>query len=388
MNIRILQTSKSDFINLKENFDIFSGHCAGVCYMPNTIDDILNEPIEKTQRRINQTKQSGHHSVYDHNYISLYLEDIPKLLVMFLNNERMYTTSEKSGRYTIMRTSPREEELYNKWLEIYTKLINDKYKGTNQYFSELRIKKLAQENARYLTSIFTPVSLVYTVSYRQLNILYSSLYKLSQTKQIAILEKLKPYIIELLEQFKNTGYIDDILCIDNKNRTLSLFNTNKSKPQEYFGDVYCTSYKLTLPALAEAQRHRTLAYNIEPLKRTEYYVPNIIRKNETLKNEWLKDLDSIKELYPQAILYKVTERGLFENFTLKLKERNCTFVLLELYQSTQKTLKKYYNSLKKSNHYLKEKLSEYNYPARCYFKDFKCTAPCGFPDGIKGIREI
>ena len=37
----------------------------------------------------------------------------------------MYTTSEKSARYTKMQPSPKELELYNKWYEIFKKLIDE-----------------------------------------------------------------------------------------------------------------------------------------------------------------------------------------------------------------------------------------------------------------------
>ena len=69
--------------------------------MPSTFDEILNEKL-KLQKRIRETQVNGHHSVYDHSYIMLYLDQVPKLLAMLINNERMYTTSEKSARYTKM----------------------------------------------------------------------------------------------------------------------------------------------------------------------------------------------------------------------------------------------------------------------------------------------
>ena len=75
---------------------------------------------------------------------------------MILNNEKVYNTSEKSARYTKMQPSKEEKELYEKWIEIYKEICisakiskNRRKKGS---------EKLAQENARYLISVFTPAT--------------------------------------------------------------------------------------------------------------------------------------------------------------------------------------------------------------------------------------
>ena len=73
MKISVIGTTKPNYTASKEELEIFSGHNAGVCYMPNSFDDLLNESKKRTQNRINQTKSSGHHSVYDHANILLYL---------------------------------------------------------------------------------------------------------------------------------------------------------------------------------------------------------------------------------------------------------------------------------------------------------------------------
>ena len=175
MKISIL--AQTDFIQksptLKEEFDNLSGKAAGICYLPADLNTLLNEPDEKTKARINQTKNSKHLSVYDHASVSLYLEDIPKALAMVLNNEKMYNTSEKSARYTKMVLKEEEKELYNKWLNKFKELITAKYQGKYpKFFTNSKIEKLAQENARYLISVFTPTSMLYTVQYGQLNRVY------------------------------------------------------------------------------------------------------------------------------------------------------------------------------------------------------------------------
>ena len=57
MKMTVIGTTKPGYIAQKEEFDIHSGHAAGICYMPNDFQDIVNEPIEKTQRRVAMTKK-------------------------------------------------------------------------------------------------------------------------------------------------------------------------------------------------------------------------------------------------------------------------------------------------------------------------------------------
>ena len=77
-----------------------SGKIAGVCYDKEGFNHLVNESVEKTNRRIDMTLNNGHHSVYDHISINFNLQNVPKMLAMVLNNEHQYTTSEKSARYT------------------------------------------------------------------------------------------------------------------------------------------------------------------------------------------------------------------------------------------------------------------------------------------------
>jgi len=165
VDIKVLASTLPGSILDLDTAKIFSGHAAGICYMPDSFETILNEPIEKTMKRANMVLQSGHHSVYDHVSYSLLLENIPKIVAMVLNNEKTYATSEKSARYTQMQPSDRERELYDKWMKIFTERILSVYPDTLPE----KAKKLAQENARYLISVFTPTTMMYTTSLRQWN---------------------------------------------------------------------------------------------------------------------------------------------------------------------------------------------------------------------------
>ncbi len=119
------------------------GKFAGVCYDKEGFNHLENEPEEKTNKRIDLTLNNGHHSVYDHIYVNLNIKNIPKILAMVINNEKQYTTSEKSARYTeIVRSNDsiitsKEEELYQKW----TNILVDKIKGTYPEFKDSKIIK-------------------------------------------------------------------------------------------------------------------------------------------------------------------------------------------------------------------------------------------------------
>ena len=166
MQIKVLASTKVGYKMSKEEAIDFSGKSAGICYLPDTLDVLFNEDSSKTEKRAKGTLASGHHSVFGHVTYNLALEGIPKILAMILNNEKIYNTSEKSARYTKMEPSEKEKVLYEKWIEIFKNEIQSKYSNID----EKRAKKLAQENARYLISVFTPATIMeYTVSFGQLN---------------------------------------------------------------------------------------------------------------------------------------------------------------------------------------------------------------------------
>ena len=83
MEIKVIASTKVGEVATKKEFEEFGGRCAGVCYMSGSFDDIQNEDIEKTRRRIRQTKLGGHHSVYEHGSFSLYLDGIPVVVLDF-----------------------------------------------------------------------------------------------------------------------------------------------------------------------------------------------------------------------------------------------------------------------------------------------------------------
>ena len=170
------------------------------------------------------------------------------------------------------------------------------------------------------------------------------------------------------------------LNADAKNRKFSLFSERKNRKEE-FGENYCTTYLASFAELAQAQRHRTLSYEINFLEKPQFYVPPIIRGTD-LEKEWIEDIRSLEKNFPQGMLVKITERGTVENFILKCTERLCGAAQLEIMEQTEETMKKYLEATKESNPEVYEYLLPYSKGARCTFPGFKCTSPCVF--GGKG----
>ena len=382
MEVKIIGSSKPGYQITKEEAVIFSGKSAGICYMPDTIENLFNEPEEKTIKRANATLNRGHHSVFDHITINLALSNIPKILAMILNNEGMYTTSEKSARYTKMQASERESKLYEKWIEKFSKEIEKEYPEIEE---KPRIK-LAQENARYLISVFTPATIMeYSVSFRQLNYIASFFKNFIENEPNTEFNKmLKPFLAEFNNQ------IEDLLIpnlnADVKQRKLSLFASRNYK--EEFGECYSCNYYGTFAQLAQAQRHRTLRYNMQIEENPKFYVPKIIENNEELKKEWLEDINSLKDLFPQGMLVKINERGTVEDFILKCKERLCGCAQLEIMLQSKEILDKYIASTKETNEYVYEYLLPYQKGVRCTFKGWKCTSPCLWGAKNSLVRKI
>ena len=380
MKINIIASTKVGYELPKEEAVNFSGKSAGICYLPDTLDVLFNEPIEKTEKRAQMNIQSGHHSVFGHATYNLSLEGIPKILAMILNNEKVYNTSEKSARYTVMQTSDEEQELYDKWIEIYKKRITEEYPN----FDEKRVKKLAQENARYLISVFTPATVMeYSTNFCQLN------YIINFAKDYIDNEPDTKFSVKLKEVFKEfIAALPDLevegLNARFKNRKFSFFATRERK--EEFGENYCTNYKATFAELAQAQRHRTLAYEMSFSDTNEFFVPDIIKGTE-YEEEWLKDIKSLEDNFPQGLLININERGTIENFVLKCQERLCGAAQLEIAKQTKETMNRYLDAVK-DEETLYNYLLPYSKGARCTFPGFKCTAPCIFGPKLAMDRKI
>lgn len=401
MNISIVGHTKSK--NEDNTFEdinsakIFSGKAAAVCYMSKTYNEISNQPEEKILNRLERCKISGHHSVMDHYWFTFLIEDCPKILAMFLNNEKEYATSEKSARYTKMKTEGKEKELYEKWINIFQERILEEYYPK---IEEKQATKLAQENARYLISVFTPATtMLYSTSWRQIQYIMhwmnsfdieKTFKDLSNSEWHIFGEEVKKVFNEFTEKLKSLGFAE---LDDGKNRSFSLIS-NLSFQKEHFGITYNTSYIGTFSELAQLQRHRTIYYNLFPIvseNDNQFYIPEII-KGTDLENEWCRDIESLKDNFPQGMLINISERGNIENFIQKCQERLCSRVQLETAKQTANTLEKYYRNIVENDECgeeIKEILNKLvdnqgNAKARCQ-SGFKCKEGCLF--GPKNFKN-
>lgn len=393
MEISVIATTHPNHQTTKRELDRFGGMAAGVCYMAHDFETLRAEDETKTFRRADLTKSSGHHSVYDHATITLYLHCIPRVLEGMLDNERYMVSSVKSGRYTLHPLPDNEQKIYDKWLAKFSVLIRDTYQAEYpQFFTDSKIKKLAMENARYITSSFTMVSMLHTISYRQLNYLYGFFTDYAnkiKNSQNPFEQKLYPYVVEFLEQLQATGYVDEVLTQNGKSRQVSMFC---EKPVvEYFGDVYATNFRCSFAVYMHLNRHRTLKYYMKtPAVPTEleFYVPEMLADQPALREEWLADLNSLRDQYPQAMLVDVSEMGNLDDFILKAIERKCSCVLLETTRVVNNILNKYQKALADANHDGAAKLASMQKGAKCTFPNFKCPTPCGFALGVTEKRKI
>ena len=377
----------------KEEAIKLCGKIAGVCYDKEGFEHLENESEEKTMRRVDRTLGNGHHSVYDHIQINFNFKNLPKILAMVLNNEKQYTTSEKSARYTpivIQEGSiitENEERLYNKWINIFKVKIKSEY---GNIYNDSKIQKLAQENARYLVTVFMPTQMIYSTSLRQINYIASWMQKYIVNADInnSFEKKLAFSMKQLLEELNNLNVLDERLLKNEKHRSLSLFGKDLDKKEQYFGDVYSTLYKGSFAQLAQAHRHRTLDYQMEMLDEKEYFIPPIISDDVVLVDEWISDMQIVKDVNPQGEVVKISEMGKYENFILKCKERLCTAAQLEIMIQTKETLLKYKKALEKSNSPLAKDIEKYSHGARCTFPDFDCSSDCKFVEGKRLNRKI
>lgn len=376
-----LYLNEDGTFNTKEVLNL-SGKIAGVCYDKEGFNHLINEPQEKTDRRIFMTLNNGHHSVYDHTYINFNIQNIPKILAMVLNNEKQYTTSEKSARYTKITPgensviTKEEVDLYNKWLGLFESKIAKEY---GNVLSSLKIKKLAQENARYLVTVFMPTQMIYTTSLRQINYMASWIasYIEDNKNNLNYFEsKLSKAMGEFLKELERLNVLVPELMSNEKHRKLSLFGSNLEQISELFSNVYETTYMGSFASLAQAQRHRTLDYQMEMLDKKEYYVPPILENDSYLKDEWLEDINKVGWVIPQGELILISEMGKYEDFILKCKERLCSAAQVEIMHQTRDTLARYKKYLEEHNNALASDIIKYSHGPRCTFPDYECPSDC------------
>jgi len=379
MNIKIIGSTNN--IKNKEDALKFAQSCGRVCYSEKNFEEVNQE---KSTNVLERLLNSGHHSPFDHIMFNLEFSGIPKIGAMILNNEKFYVTSEKSARYTKMELSEEQEKLYEKWKSVFSKKIKEKY----SFLDDVKINKLAQENARYLTSVFTPTHLVYTTSFRQLNYFVHWFEDFMNTMKGSFSTKL----FDFMSQFNNTiknkfDLFEKRLDPKIKKRKLSLFSDKREEDiKEEFGETYSTTYEGSFAQLAQAHRHRILNYEIlQPIYFDDFFVPSILKEDSKLVNNWIKDINSVSSKFPQGTLISIHEKGNYKDFISKATERLCEHAQWEIMNQTKKTLDKYINSVKSSNKKVYLELLKYSKGPKCTFPEVYCQEPGPF--GAKRALE-
>lgn len=364
------------------------GRAAGVCYATDNWESLGKKPQDSDNRFMGCIKK-GHFSIMEHYNVSIIFENVSKFQAMILNSVQIYSTSERSGRYTPMTgNSDIEIELYQKWLKIFLERINEENPDIKPDTAVTR----AQENARYVLSIFThSTNLYYTANLRQWNSLLNmlrSMYKYVDSNRdkfdeffydncISDLSDLIHYLEVNIEVAGAEA--DEVTC---QNMFIELCDNHvmkeHSEDDDFYNDMYSHTYKTSSVQLAHAQRHRAIKYFIHSdFKVDEFYVPLIIRGTE-FEDEWLSDLTSIKSVIPQAALLKVTEMGFVGDFLKKCRHRLCGRAQLETMKQTADTLTKLRNDGNFSSSIQREVESYYNdgkLKTKCE-NGFSCKEPC------------
>lgn len=224
----------------------------------------------------------------------------------------------------------------------------------------LPVNTRSQENARYILSIFTKsTTFGYTTSIDQWNFIYDCCinymnqfhkgrdgvtYRINCSPavpatwfEMQVLADLK----DLSDYIRKNLYVPEIR--DRKKRTFDMLTTMvqpehamaaySHDEDENIAFSYLTDYLCSFIVLSHLHRHRTLKYWIDMSHMSEpgyfgWYIPEFIKGTDDEK-EWVEDLESVRDLYPQGMRLHVIEAGTLDNFILKTSERFCGCAMLE-----------------------------------------------------------
>lgn len=432
--------SQQAFMRKDGTFDqkmalVNAGVKAAVCYKEALNGVVTPQIIRESEsdttliRRGIDTLFSAHTSPTEHQIVGLEITGIPKIMCMVLNNEHQYQADERSLRYTEIEPNKyitkEEYILYQKWLVRFEEIINKKYGDFYDRVCKVEkekkkvIHKLAQENARYVVSVFMPTTLTYTVPWIQLNKILTYMQKVIDQPMNDFEKLLVPYFKDFIDQCKKlkvaitkndvyeigvsdgslwekmskshpevNGYSknNELFYKDSKGVDLSLFaNRNEfsgiNATNEFGVNLSYNNYE-SFACLAQEQRHRVLSTEMLILDDFSSYVPPIIRDDMESTLEFINDVASVKEVHPQGEIIKVNRCGTVKN-VLKFvaQERACEHAQLEIMQVyTDALIPDLYDGLViNENHDLAGQVKPYVKKLRCGFPNYHCPLPCGNP---------
>lgn len=370
----------------------YCGTISGECYSSEGMPALASQPKEKALMRADNCAKGGHLSVFGHFVATLELVGISKAMCMLLNNNHVNNTSERSMRYTNMKNActPKDLELYDKWKDIfYNKITNTYGKKYPEIFTSSLITKKANENARYIISSYYKTRMVYTNDVREFTNISNTIENVLSLgdNMPAFLKGMKDELIEFNTLLKGTGLVFDIFN-DQREKSFSLLSKNNRIIKPYYGDCIADSYKMSLSCTAQLQRHRFLNISIAFDEKPKFFVPEILRDDPKLVEDWLKDCESEKDRFPQATLINVNEIAPANLIIKKDYERLCSSVQQELCNVCYEQAKRIADNIDEDLVDLKQQFSKLT-GSRCLWqKGFKCPTPCGFAEGIKCTRKV
>lgn len=389
---------ETDKISLEE-LNVLAGKYGGTCYAKAGYETIKHQPEEKALKRAMSTAKRGHHSVFQHSVISFEII-CSKMVAMILNSMGVSNTSEKSARYTYMHPEePEVADIYTKWCGRFMELIPIYFErelsmeGKPFTMSDSLLEKAALDQARYMLSVFTPTSIVYSIPYR--NLCYLLEWMTRMADNISSLPaslyntRLQSELYSMVKTFK--AVIGEELPFgDNKDEFLHILPYQATGEQwhidhEILGDVYSVERQASWASVAHLLRHRTLTHWFNAAEPGEYgfYLPPLLtlERNAPYKAEWERDIQSIAKYSPQGTKVSFVEQGSFDKFILMCKERLCSRALLETQNVCRDILQSFRpEDLSPFNRKLLQEHTDKNgQPCpRCQFKDFHCVENCSF----------
>lgn len=351
MEVRVIASSHIGHEAEKQKFDEFSGKMLGLINKSDNLKTLMYEDNAKALRRSDMAKVNRDRSVFDHENITLYFEDLPKIISVILDSEKSWRKSEKDNKFTSTYFSKEEELIYNKWVDLFKGRIAKGFKDKNQVCTDKMLENLAEGYAIYLKSVFTPITATYTVSYGEYNRVIGVLENyIGKEKNNDFENKLSATLIEFVMKLKALVYYDKNLA--KTSDQIKLFTKNNI--EEYYGDVYSTSYKGSFECVSKLIQNRDINYQINLLE-GEYYAPSIISENSDLKELWNSDIITLGN-YPLATLFTINERGNLDDFILKYTKVKKEELLTEKTDVIKDVYNKYEYSLRLKMHKRAEEL--------------------------------
>lgn len=321
---------------------------------------------------------SNQYSVSSDPVFSFEIEGVPKIISMILENERECGIQEKFCSYIISESDDDEWKILEKWIERFKTIIHNEYPTMN----DSSVRSLAVENAHYLTSIFRPeATVVYNMSLSEANYIRKlcvNFVSKSTTRTFDV--KLKPWLAELASMLE---------CVVTEEAEIgaekSFLLFAERYRQQFFDECYSINYKGSFYQLSLAQKRRNIWYEIivPDLSACGFYVPLILSNKDDIE-EWLKDMDALKDNYPLGMLVEINERGVTEAFFSKCFAFLCGSTPLELCMDTATNLNRF--GIECKNYDVREALRQFYGRRRCTLvSGYQCPNPC--PLGPKQVYD-